>query len=93
MALTDYSQARVTRLDEHDRLIAHFGASAAAAARDGWPNARDPEGTLVRPALEAGRFHSPHTLAADLAGNLYVTEWLLGGRVTSHEPDRGSDPR
>jgi hypothetical protein len=29
-----------------------------------------------------GKFNSPHTLAADSGGNLYVTERLLGGRLT-----------
>jgi hypothetical protein len=46
------------------------------------PNARDGDGNLARPPLEPGRFNSPHTLAADPDGNLYVTEWLLGGRLT-----------
>ncbi len=39
-------------------------------------------GNLVRPPLEAGKFNRPHTIAADNDGNLYVTEWLLGGRLT-----------
>ena len=82
LALTDFTEARVTLLDERDQLIAHLGANAPAAARDGWPNARDPDGSLVPPPLEHGRFNSPHTLAADRAGNLYVTEWLLGGRLS-----------
>ena len=32
--------------------------------------------------LEAGKFNSPHGLAVDANGNLYVAEWLIGGRVT-----------
>jgi DNA-binding beta-propeller fold protein YncE len=82
LALTDFTQARVTVLDEHDRLVEHVGANPDVRERDGWPNARDARGDLVRPPLEAGRFNSPHTLAADDDGNLYVTEWLLGGRLT-----------
>lgn len=82
LALTDFTQARVTILDGDDRLVEHVGASPGAPKRDGWPNARDAGGDLVRPPLEAGRFNSPHTLAADSGGNLYVTEWLLGGRLT-----------
>ncbi len=27
-------------------------------------------------------FNSPHSLAADANGNLYVSEWLIGGRYT-----------
>lgn len=82
LALTDFTQARVTILDRDDQLIEHIGANPEARARDGWPNARDAQGDLVRPTLEPGKFNSPHTLAADGQGNLYVSEWLLGGRLT-----------
>ena len=82
LALTDFTQARVTILDANDELIEHVGANPEAPEREGWPNARDADGNLVRPPLESGRFNSPHTLAADASGNLYVTEWLLGGRLT-----------
>lgn len=86
LALTDFTQARVTILDADDQLVEHIGANAEVRERDGWPNARDADGNLVRPPLEAGKFNSPHTLAADAAGNLYVTEWLIGGRVTKLTP-------
>jgi hypothetical protein len=82
LALTDFTQSRVTVLDAEDRLVEHIGANPAASARDGWPNARDRAGDLVRPTLEPGLLNSPHTLAADADGNLYVSEWLLGGRLT-----------
>ena len=82
LALTDFTQARVTILDRDDQLVEHIGANPKARERDGWPNARNTDGDLVRPALEPGKFNSPHTLAADAAGNLYVTEWLIGGRLT-----------
>lgn len=85
LALTDFTQARVTILDLDDRLVEHIGANPEAPAREGWPNARDESGNLVRPRLEPRKFNSPHTIAADEAGNLYVTEWLLGGRLTRLE--------
>lgn len=88
LALTDFTQARVTILDIDDRLVEHVGANAEACDRDGWPNARDADGNLVRPPLEPGKFNSPHTLAADEEGNLYVTEWLLGGRLSKLERRR-----
>jgi hypothetical protein len=51
--------------------------------RPGWPNAKNDRGELVRPpSLTAGKFNSPHGLAADRAGNLYAAEWLIGGRYT-----------
>ena len=82
LALTDFTQARVTILDADDQLVEHIGANPEVRERDGWPNARDAEGNLVRPLLEPGKFNSPHTLTADASGNLYVTEWLIGGRLT-----------
>jgi hypothetical protein len=82
LALTDFTRARVTLLDLDDQLVEHIGENPDAARREGWPNARDASGDLVRPPLEPGKFNSPHTLTADAGGNLYVTEWLLGGRLT-----------
>jgi len=82
LALTDFTQARVTILDKNNHLVEHIGANPRVPERDGWPNARDADGDVVRPQLESGKFNSPHTLAADPQGNLYVTEWLLGGRLT-----------
>jgi hypothetical protein len=32
--------------------------------------------------LRPGKFISPHGLASDPDGNLYIAEWLLGGRYT-----------
>ena len=82
LALTDFTQSRVTLLDLDDQLVEHIGANPDAREREGWPNARDANGNLIEPPLEPGKFNSPHTLAADGDGNLYVTEWLLGGRLT-----------
>ena len=82
LALTDFTQARVTILDGDDRLAEHVGADPGARERDAWPNARDDVGNLVPPPPAPGRFNSPHAIAADADGNLYVTEWLLGGRVS-----------
>ena len=32
--------------------------------------------------LETGKLNSPHGVAMDAAGNIYVSEWLVGGRYT-----------
>jgi hypothetical protein len=82
LALTDFTQARVTILGADDELVEHVAWDPGAPQRDAWPNARDADGNLVPPPLAPGRFNSPHTLAADADGNLYVTEWMLGGRLT-----------
>lgn len=78
--------ARVALLDLDDRVVGHLGANDGIVDSPGWPNALDGE-RFVRPTtLEAGRFNSPHGLAIDGRGNLYVTEWLIGGRYTKLEP-------
>lgn len=67
--------ARVTILDEYDNPMCYLGANEAACKIKGWPN-------LPSYMLEPGKFNSPHAMAADKDGNLYVVEWILGGRVT-----------
>jgi DNA-binding beta-propeller fold protein YncE len=75
--------ARLAVLDNADKLIGYIGVDDAAAGRPGWPNAIADDGRARAPELaEAGRFNSPHSMAVDADGNLYVAEWLIGGRYT-----------
>ena len=68
-------QARLAILDEHDKLIAFIGENPTAPQTAGWPN-------LPAAQLLPGKFNSPHGMAVDAAGNLFVVEWIVGGRVT-----------
>lgn len=70
--------ARITILDAEDNLACHLGANEGALQEDGWPNLPD---HLLKP----GRFNSPHGAAADADGNIYVVEWIIGGRITKLE--------
>jgi sugar lactone lactonase YvrE len=85
LVLTDFTAARVTVLTRDGELVEHLAAGTRTPDEDAWPNARDADGNLVRPPLEPGVLNSPHTLAADENGTVYVTEWLIGGRVTRLE--------
>lgn len=81
--------SRLAVLDARDSLLGYIGADPSSLdARDwpdkpGWPNALSDEGRAKVPDLpQPGRFNSPHSVATDADGNLYVCEWLLGGRYT-----------
>ena len=75
--------ARVVILDEGDRLGAYIGANLPVAEVPGWPNNLNEDGEVLPTSLlEPGKFNSPHGLAVDDEGNLYVAEWLIGGRFT-----------
>jgi DNA-binding beta-propeller fold protein YncE len=74
---------RLTVLDRNDQFVAYVGDGGAVQESPGWPNAQDDAGLPVSPAhLHPGAFNSPHGLASDPDGNLYVAEWLIGGRYT-----------
>jgi hypothetical protein len=67
-------RARLTVLDPDDRVVATLGENDQVCARPGFPNDR----ALVEP----GRFVTPHSVATDATGNIYVVEWITGGRIT-----------
>ena len=75
-------EARLAVLGQGDHLVGYLGGDDDAAARPGFPNELDDHQHPVRPAdLRPGYFNSPHGLTADRDGNLYVTEFLIGGRL------------
>ena len=66
---------RVALVDANDQLIGYLGQNDNAPNLPGWPN--------VQPAdLEVGRFNSPHGGTFDADGNVYIVEWIVGGRIT-----------
>ena len=69
--------------DGEDRVRDRVGDSRVAE-RPGWPNELH-DGRTRRPLLREGIFNSPHAVAADADGNIYVTEWVIGGRLIKLE--------
>jgi DNA-binding beta-propeller fold protein YncE len=67
-------RARLTVLDPEDRTVAVIGEHDDVCNRPGFPNDR----SLAKP----GRFVTPHSVATDSARNIYVVEWVTGGRIT-----------
>ncbi|MBM3265478.1 MAG: hypothetical protein FJY97_18935 [candidate division Zixibacteria bacterium] len=79
-------KARLTLLDASDRFVGHLGANTSVCDVAGWPNNRDEQERVIPSRLLVpGLFNSPHGLASDAQGNLYVSEWLIGGRLTKLE--------
>lgn len=79
-------RGRVAVLDGNDQLLGYLGASDAAD-REGWPNAVDGQGdTIPVPDLHPGSFNSPHGISTDANGAVYVSEWLIGGRIVRLAP-------
>ena len=76
-------RARLTVLDADDAPVTYLRDNEGVCGLDGWPNATDRDGSTVRtPHLETTRFNSPHGIAVDGQGSIFVAEWLIGGRVT-----------
>ena len=74
-------KARVLLVDVEDKLVASLGGDPEVADTEGWPNDLDDTGKPIRPkSLAYGKFNSPHGMAVDAEGNIYVAEWLVGGR-------------
>ena len=79
--------ARLTMLDADDRLVGCLGDNHAGTGEAGWPNVLDAAGVPTRSdRLQVGRFNSPHGLAGDASGAIYVSEWLIGGRTLKLRP-------
>jgi hypothetical protein len=70
--------AKLTVLDRNNRFVCHLGDNEATCSIHGWPN--HPQKLIME-----GKFNSPHSMAADADGNLYVVEWIIGGRITKLE--------
>lgn len=70
--------ARVSLFDTNGKAIVHLGDDAAwrKTVLDGFKVRRDPKQWL------AGKFVHPHDACFDSAGNIYVVEWVEGGRIT-----------
>lgn len=67
----------LTLLDQNEKPITTLGVHPQPDARPDWPNNRS--------NVTAGLFNSPHSAGADAHGNIYIVEWITGGRVTKLE--------
>ncbi|MDO8548716.1 MAG: hypothetical protein Q7S39_01000 [Ignavibacteria bacterium] len=73
--------ARLAVLDENDKLITYLGRNESTCDIHGWPN-------HPKELIKEGKFNSPHDLAVDNKNNIYVVEWITGGRIIKLERAR-----
>ena len=71
-------RGRLTIVDENDDLVTYLGENPGVEEIDDWPN-------IDRGLHEPGKFVAPHGMCTDAKGNIYVAEWLKGGRITRLE--------
>ncbi len=70
--------ARVSLFDKNGKAIVYLGEDAGwrKTVLDGFKVRRDPKQWV------AGKFVHPHDACFDKDGNIYVVEWVEGGRIT-----------
>ena len=78
--------AQLTMVGTDDEFVGYIGANPTAQDRPGWPNALTADGATTQPPVQAGKFNSPHGIAIDCDGAIYVSEWLVGGRLIKLDP-------
>lgn len=78
--------ARLTICDRNDDLLGYLGEDVHAPGEPGWPNLEFDGRVVPRTRYVPGHFNSPHGVAVDEHGAIYVSEWLLGGRLTKLVP-------
>jgi len=75
LVVAELRGSRVTLLDNNDEPSVYLGENTGAFKfNEGWPN-------VPHETLTPGKFNSPHGIAADHEGNIFVAEWLIGGRI------------
>ena len=73
----------MTVVGPNDELVGYIGDNTPVSEEPAWPNEPDDAGIHQRTSrLVEGLFNSPHGVTSDSDGNIYVTEWLIGGRYT-----------
>jgi len=66
--------ARLAFLDSNEKLIGFIGQNEIVCEIKGWPD-------HPKEFIQTGKFNSPHAAAADKQGNIFIVEWIKGGRV------------
>ena len=49
--------------------------------QEGWPNALDHNGVPIAPVVSTNSLIAPHGITSNGAGEVFLTQWLIGGHV------------
>ena len=80
--VVEFTPPRLTLLDKKDAFVGYLAEGPLIIDRPGWPNELDDSGNPRRPSLQPGKLNSPHSAVVDERGNLYVSEYIIGGRIS-----------
>jgi len=81
-ALVPQLSARVDVMDKDDYIVAMLGDNGVVSTIKGWPNHNK---ELYPELIQPGKFNSPHGGCITERGDIYVVEWIIGGRITKLE--------
>lgn len=74
-------KGRIAVYDLEDKLLGYLCDGIEYTSCPGWPNRYGQDKTPIAPNdLQAGKLNSPHGIDIDSNGNIYISEWLIGGR-------------
>jgi hypothetical protein len=80
-------RAHLAVVDRDGALVERIGSAGAPWLEDGWPNVEEGGRHRAPRPHVAGAFRSPHGIAVSSEGNIFVAEWLIGGRLVELVPD------
>ncbi len=78
LVIAEHRAGRLTVVDAANQLVCYLGENPGVEDLPNYPN-------VAVENLEIGKFNSPHGLTADGDGNIYVREWITGGRTIKLE--------
>ena len=74
LVIVEHRAGRLTVIDSSNQLVCYLGENPGVENLPNYPNVSHAD-------LVIGKFNSPHGLTSDHAGNLYIREWITGGRT------------
>ena len=80
-------RGRLTITDINDDFLGYLFNNEGVEKTPGWPNTIDSNGVISKTNnLSSDKLNSPHGIVTDDIGNIYITEWLIGGRIIKLSP-------